>query len=74
VLPPVPTTAWLEIPDREEAIARAVASAQPGDLVMVAGKGHEATQTTRDRVLPFDDATVAREALLRRRQASSVSR
>jgi UDP-N-acetylmuramoyl-L-alanyl-D-glutamate--2,6-diaminopimelate ligase len=72
-LPPVPTSSWMELPDREEAIVRAVAEAEPGDLVIVAGKGHESTQTIGDRVLPFDDASVAREALVRRRQASSVS-
>jgi UDP-N-acetylmuramoyl-L-alanyl-D-glutamate--2,6-diaminopimelate ligase len=72
-LPPVPTSSWMEVPDREEAIVRAIAEAEPGDLVIVAGKGHESTQTIGDRVLPFDDALVAREALVRRRQASSVS-
>lgn len=72
-LPPVPTTAWLEVPDREEAIVRAVAAANPGDLVIVAGKGHETMQVVGDRVLPFDDVTVARDALQRRRQARSVS-
>ena len=64
---PVRSVPWLAIPDRREAIERAIRDAQPGDLVLVAGKGHEKTQTIGDRVLPFDDVAVAREALARRR-------
>jgi UDP-N-acetylmuramoyl-L-alanyl-D-glutamate--2,6-diaminopimelate ligase len=52
--------------DRRHAIERAVAEAQAGDVVLVAGKGHEAYQIVGDRVLPFDDAAVAREALASR--------
>jgi UDP-N-acetylmuramoyl-L-alanyl-D-glutamate--2,6-diaminopimelate ligase len=54
------------IADRAEAIAQAVAGAAPGDVVLIAGKGHEKYQQIGDRVLPFDDAAVAREALARR--------
>jgi len=46
--------------------------ARPGDLVLIAGKGHETYQVVGDRTLPFDDVFVAREALLRRRSNSGV--
>jgi UDP-N-acetylmuramoyl-L-alanyl-D-glutamate--2,6-diaminopimelate ligase len=49
--------------DRRAAIAAAIADAHPGDLVLIAGKGHETTQTIGDLVLPFDDREVAREIL-----------
>ncbi|MGE5814490.1 MAG: Mur ligase family protein, partial [Acidobacteriota bacterium] len=63
----------LAIADRRAAIDRAVKDAKPGDLVLIAGKGHERTQTIGSRVLPFDDAEVARAALARRRSGSRVS-
>ncbi|MGA2759328.1 MAG: UDP-N-acetylmuramoyl-L-alanyl-D-glutamate--2,6-diaminopimelate ligase [Candidatus Cybelea sp.] len=49
--------------DRRLAIERAIAEARAGDVVLVAGKGHEAYQIVGDTTLPFDDATVARAAL-----------
>jgi UDP-N-acetylmuramoyl-L-alanyl-D-glutamate--2,6-diaminopimelate ligase len=49
--------------DRRAAIVRAIAVAEPGDVVLIAGKGHETYQIVADRVLDFDDAAVAREAL-----------
>jgi UDP-N-acetylmuramoyl-L-alanyl-D-glutamate--2,6-diaminopimelate ligase len=52
-------------PDRREAIARAVAEAGEGDVVVIAGKGHEQGQQFVDRTIPFDDREVAREALRR---------
>jgi UDP-N-acetylmuramoyl-L-alanyl-D-glutamate--2,6-diaminopimelate ligase len=58
---------WWRVADRRAAIDRAVAEAGPGDLVVIAGKGHEKYQVVRDRVLPFDDVAEAREALARRR-------
>jgi UDP-N-acetylmuramoyl-L-alanyl-D-glutamate--2,6-diaminopimelate ligase len=51
--------------DRREAIARAVATAGDGDVVVIAGKGHEQGQQFADRTIPFDDREVAREALRR---------
>ena len=62
----------LAIPDRKGAIERAVHDARPGDLVLIAGKGHEKYQVIGDRVLPFDDVEVARSALARRRAGSRV--
>jgi len=62
----VQSTPWLAIADREEAITKAVVNAGPGDVVLIAGKGHESTQTIGDRVLPFEDGKVARAALRRR--------
>ena len=50
-----------EVPGRREAIAEAIRIAKTGDIVLVAGKGHETGQIVGDRVLPFDDAMVARE-------------
>jgi UDP-N-acetylmuramoyl-L-alanyl-D-glutamate--2,6-diaminopimelate ligase len=50
--------------DRRAAIAAAIAEARPGDLVLVAGKGHETTQTVGTQVLPFDDRRVAHELLV----------
>ncbi len=57
-------TAVAHDPDRQAAIARAIESARPGDVVVIAGKGHEQGQEFADgRKLPFDDVTVAREVL-----------
>jgi UDP-N-acetylmuramoyl-L-alanyl-D-glutamate--2,6-diaminopimelate ligase len=52
-------------PDRREAIARAIDAAREGDVVVIAGKGHEQGQQLADRTVPFDDRDVAREALRR---------
>ncbi len=49
--------------DRRAAIQAALAAAQAGDIVVLAGKGHETTQTIGSAVLPFDDRAVAREML-----------
>jgi UDP-N-acetylmuramoyl-L-alanyl-D-glutamate--2,6-diaminopimelate ligase len=53
-------------PDRRQAIATALATARAGDVVVIAGKGHEREQIVGDLVIPFDDAAVAREALASR--------
>ena len=50
-----------EVGGRREAIAEAIRIAREGDIVLVAGKGHETGQIIGDKVLPFDDALVARE-------------
>ncbi|MDB5687224.1 MAG: UDP-N-acetylmuramoyl-L-alanyl-D-glutamate--2,6-diaminopimelate ligase [Rhizorhabdus sp.] len=50
-----------EIGGRREAIAAGIAAAGPGDIVLIAGKGHEQGQIVGDRILPFDDVSVARE-------------
>lgn len=52
--------------DRRAAIARALALARPGDLVIVAGKGHEQTWVVNGRKIPFDDRQVVRELLAER--------
>jgi UDP-N-acetylmuramoyl-L-alanyl-D-glutamate--2,6-diaminopimelate ligase len=67
------STPCLSIPDRKVAIETAVKDARPGDLVLVAGKGHEKYQVIGERVLPFDDVEVATAALARRRATSRVS-
>ena len=50
-----------EIGGRRDAIRVAIDEAGPGDIVLLAGKGHEQGQIVGDKVLPFDDVTVARE-------------
>ena len=51
----------IEVGGRREAIAAAVAEAREGDIILLAGKGHEQGQIVGDLVLPFDDVAVARE-------------
>jgi UDP-N-acetylmuramoyl-L-alanyl-D-glutamate--2,6-diaminopimelate ligase len=65
-------TRCIAIVDRKEAIERAVREALPGDLILIAGKGHEKYQVIGERVLPFDDVDVARTALERRRAGTRV--
>jgi UDP-N-acetylmuramoyl-L-alanyl-D-glutamate--2,6-diaminopimelate ligase len=62
----------LAVVDRHDAIARAVSMAQPGDVVVVAGKGHEKYQEIGGSLLPFDDVAVSRAALTARRSKSGV--
>ena len=50
-------------PDRAAAIAYALKEARPGDIVILAGKGHETYQVLKDKTIPFDDRAVAREVL-----------
>jgi UDP-N-acetylmuramoyl-L-alanyl-D-glutamate--2,6-diaminopimelate ligase len=51
------------VPDRKAAIALAIREAGPGDIVMIAGKGHENVQVTREGSIPFSDVEVARQVL-----------
>jgi UDP-N-acetylmuramoyl-L-alanyl-D-glutamate--2,6-diaminopimelate ligase len=58
------TTARVVVePDRAVAIELALNEARAGDIVLIAGKGHEKTQTIGSQLLPFDDAVVARSRL-----------
>jgi UDP-N-acetylmuramoyl-L-alanyl-D-glutamate--2,6-diaminopimelate ligase len=50
-------------PDRKTAIRLAIQKSGPGDIVLLAGKGHEKTQITRNGTIPFDDVEVARQLL-----------
>ena len=62
-----------QIIDRREAIRHAVGIAQPGDIVMILGKGHETTQTLKDRTIPFSDREEAENALIALNYTSSSS-
>jgi UDP-N-acetylmuramoyl-L-alanyl-D-glutamate--2,6-diaminopimelate ligase len=59
--------AYEAIVDRKEAIFKAIAMAQPRDIVLIAGKGHETYQEFADRTVPFDDVAIASSALENRR-------
>jgi UDP-N-acetylmuramoyl-L-alanyl-D-glutamate--2,6-diaminopimelate ligase len=48
-----------EVADRAEAILRGIDALQPGDALLIAGKGHETGQIVSDQVLPFDDVEQA---------------
>jgi len=52
-----------KVAERTEAIARAIALAQPRDVILIAGKGHETYQEFADHTVPFDDIQVARRAI-----------
>lgn len=56
-------------PDRREAIRSAIREASDGDILLIAGKGHEDYQILKDRTIPFDDRSIAREALRERQRA-----
>jgi UDP-N-acetylmuramoyl-L-alanyl-D-glutamate--2,6-diaminopimelate ligase len=64
--------AFFAIVDRADAIEQAIKMAEPGDLILLAGKGHEKTQVIGTRELPFDEVEIARAALDRRRAGSRV--
>ncbi|MBI2842806.1 MAG: UDP-N-acetylmuramoyl-L-alanyl-D-glutamate--2,6-diaminopimelate ligase [Armatimonadetes bacterium] len=72
ILEGIPLTARPEVViERREAIERAIMTAQDGDLVVIAGKGHEDYQIFADRTIHFDDREVAREILAARCGAKS---
>jgi UDP-N-acetylmuramoyl-L-alanyl-D-glutamate--2,6-diaminopimelate ligase len=52
-----------KVAERAEAIARAIALAQPRDIILIAGKGHETYQEFADHTVPFDDIQIARRAI-----------
>ena len=54
------------VPDRAEAIREAINSAREGDMVIIAGKGHETYQVFKNVTLPFDDREVVRKILKER--------
>jgi UDP-N-acetylmuramoyl-L-alanyl-D-glutamate--2,6-diaminopimelate ligase len=56
-------TPHVEEPDREKAIRTAIGEAQAGDIVVLAGKGHETYQVLKDRTIPLDDREIARKVL-----------
>ncbi len=56
-------TSYVAEPDRERAIKKAIETADPGDVVILAGKGHETYQILKDGPIPFDDREVARRVL-----------
>jgi UDP-N-acetylmuramoyl-L-alanyl-D-glutamate--2,6-diaminopimelate ligase len=69
----IPAGVRFEIePERGRAIERAIAAAAPGDVVVIAGKGHETYQVVGERTLHFDDRDAARAALAER--ATSFAR
>ena len=64
--------AWAREVDRRAAIERAVQTARPADVVVIAGKGHEHYQIVGAETLPFDDVSVARAALAGRRARTAL--
>lgn len=60
-----PQKCWI-LPDRKTAIEKAVASAEPADVILIAGKGHERYQIMGNLIIPFDDKEIASKALTKR--------
>lgn len=67
-------SAFKSIPDRAEAIDFAIRNSLSGDIILIAGKGHESTQQFADRTIDFDDRKHASKALRERAQAISEQR
>jgi UDP-N-acetylmuramoyl-L-alanyl-D-glutamate--2,6-diaminopimelate ligase len=75
ILPGIPRSSEVErIVDRREAVERAIALAEEGDVVVIAGKGHERFQTVGRERIPMEDRELAREALKRRREQKHQER
>lgn len=73
-IPPNRIDAVVTVPDRAEAIEAAITQATHGDVVVIAGKGHETTQTFADRVVPFEDRVEAARSLrLRQHQTTEAA-
>ncbi len=66
-------TSTVAIVDRRVAIEEAICEAHAGDIVLIAGKGHEKHQIMGDHTLPFDDVATAKDALIRRKTKFRVS-
>jgi UDP-N-acetylmuramoyl-L-alanyl-D-glutamate--2,6-diaminopimelate ligase len=63
---------WMAVPDRQEAIERALSLARPGDSVILAGKGHEEVQIVGDRTIPFNDRRVTADWIQRHRSGGRL--
>jgi UDP-N-acetylmuramoyl-L-alanyl-D-glutamate--2,6-diaminopimelate ligase len=62
------TSFYMVVPERKKAIETAINAAQRGDIILIAGKGHEDYQIMGTQKLPFDDRVVVREILKSRSQ------
>ncbi|WP_010298395.1 UDP-N-acetylmuramoyl-L-alanyl-D-glutamate--2,6-diaminopimelate ligase [Candidatus Odyssella thessalonicensis] len=62
-----------DVGDRVKAIEQAIAQLSPGDILLIAGKGHETGQIIKDEVIPFDDVQVAASALQKYEAANKLS-
>jgi UDP-N-acetylmuramoyl-L-alanyl-D-glutamate--2,6-diaminopimelate ligase len=69
ILPGMPRRNYEVVVDRKEAIVHAIDLAQPRDIVLIAGKGHETYQEFADHTVPFDDAAIAASAMADKRRA-----
>jgi UDP-N-acetylmuramoyl-L-alanyl-D-glutamate--2,6-diaminopimelate ligase len=69
ILPGMAQGRYEVVVDRKEAILRAIDLAQPRDIVLIAGKGHETYQEFADHTVPFDDAAIAASAMADKRRA-----